>query len=251
MSNIITINQLKTKAVIKDVARVFEKDFAFANNLTKLVPQEPGQAHHRRSRPCEQSEKLRELYETDPEVKNILDISARLEGLARNTGRPRRRGHHRPGRPHPFAPLARDKDGKVMVQYTMIEAERAGLLKMDFLGLETLTQIAKTQELHRQDPGPADGHDGHPHLRRQEDLRPVRPGDTDGIFQFESGGMKQLLRKLRARPLRRPHRPERPVPPGPAGRGHGRRPTWTAAMAGSGHLHVPGPWSRSWPPPTA
>jgi len=196
VSNIITINQLKTKAVIKDVARVFEKDFAFANNLTKLVPQEPGkpitveQAIH-------DSEKLRELYETDPEVKNILDISARLEGLARNTGVHAAGVIIAPDDLTTFAPLARDKDGKVMVQYSMMEAERAGLLKMDFLGLETLTQIAKTQDYIAKTHGrPVDMLA----IRTFDDKRTFdlfSQGDTDGIFQFESSGMKQLLRNLK------------------------------------------------------
>ncbi|BDU71661.1 DNA polymerase III subunit alpha [Mesoterricola silvestris] len=196
VSNIVTINQLKTKAVIKDVARVFEKDFAFANNLTKLVPQEPGKPITV-AQALEQSDKLRELYDSEPEVKNILDISARLEGLARNTGVHAAGVIIAPDDLTRFAPLSRDKDGKVMVQYTMTEAERAGLLKMDFLGLETLTQIAKTQ-------GYIAKTQGHPVdmtlIRAFDDKKTFdlfTQGDTDGIFQFESGGMKSLLGKLR------------------------------------------------------
>ena len=196
VSNIVTINQLKTKAVIKDVARVFEKDFAFANNLTKLVPQEPGKPITV-GEALEKSDKLRELYETDPEVKNILDISARLEGLARNTGIHAAGVIIAPDDLTRFAPLSRDKDGKVMVQYTMMDAERAGLLKMDFLGLETLTQIAKIQGYVARTQGkPADM----VAIRTFDDKKTFdlfSTGDTDGIFQFESGGMKQLLRNLK------------------------------------------------------
>jgi DNA polymerase-3 subunit alpha len=196
VSNIVTINQLKTKAVIKDVSRVFEKDFAFANVLTKLVPQEPGKPITV-LQAIEQSEKLRELYETDPEVKNILDISSRLEGLARNTGVHAAGVIIAPDDIFKFAPLSRDKDGKVMVQYTMMEAERAGLLKMDFLGLETLTQIAKIQGyIARTNGKPVDMVT----IRTFDDKKTFdlfSQGDTDGIFQFESGGMKQLLRNLK------------------------------------------------------
>jgi DNA polymerase-3 subunit alpha len=196
VSNIVTINQLKTKAVIKDVARVFEKDFAFANNLTKLVPQEPGKPITVREA-IEQSDKLRELYENDPEVRNILDISDRLEGLARNTGIHAAGVIIAPDDLTKFAPLSRDKDGKVMVQYSMTDAERAGLLKMDFLGLETLTQIAKIQGYIAQTQGkPVDM----VAIRTFDDKKTFdlfTQGDTDGIFQFESGGMKQLLRNLR------------------------------------------------------
>ncbi len=195
VSNIVTINQLKTKAVIKDVSRVFEKDFAFANVLTKLVPQEPGKPITV-GEALEKSDELRQRYETDPEVRNILDISARLEGLARNTGVHAAGVIIAPEELTQFAPLSMDKDKKVMVQYTMIDAERAGLLKMDFLGLETLTQIAKTQGYIAQKHGkPIDmltirGFDD------KKTLQLFANGETDGVFQFESGGMKQLLRKL-------------------------------------------------------
>ncbi|MEI6593452.1 MAG: DNA polymerase III subunit alpha [Holophagaceae bacterium] len=195
VSNIVTINQLKTKAVIKDVARVFDKDFAYANNLTKLVPQEPGKPMTVKDA-LEKSEGLRKLYNEDPEVRNILDISARLEGLSRNTGVHAAGIIIAPDELTRFAPLCKDKDNKVMVQYTMVEAERAGLLKMDFLGLETLTQIAKIQEvIARRHGQPLDmttirGYDD----KKTFDL--FSAGDTDGVFQFESGGMKQLLRQL-------------------------------------------------------
>ena len=180
---------------IKDVARVFEKDFAFANNLTKLVPQEPGKPMSI-GEALEKSDQLRRLYETDPEVKNILDISARLEGLSRNTGVHAAGVIIAPDELTQFAPLSVDKDKKVMVQYTMVEAERAGLLKMDFLGLETLTQIAKTQEvIARRHGQPMDMTT----IRGFDDKKTFdmfSAGDTDGVFQFESGGMKQLLRQL-------------------------------------------------------
>lgn len=195
VSNIVTINQLKTKAVIKDVARVFEKDFNWSNELTKLVPAVPGQPMSV-AQALEQSDKLRERYEGESEVKEVLDIAAKLEGLARNTGVHAAGVIIAPDELTKFAPLSKDKDDKVMVQYTMTEAERAGLLKMDFLGLETLTQIEKTQGYIAQTHGaPVDmltirGFDD----KKTFDL--FANGDTDGVFQFESGGMKSLLRKL-------------------------------------------------------
>ncbi len=198
VSSIVTINQLKTKAVIKDVARVFEKDFNWSNELTKLIPAfSPDPSKKLTVGNClEWIDKLRERYESDPEVKQVLDISARLEGLARNTGIHAAGVIIAPDELTKFAPLCKDKDDKVMVQYTMTEAERAGLLKMDFLGLETLTQIAKTQGYIAETHGaPLDmltirGFDD----KSTFDL--LSNGDTDGVFQFESGGMKGLLRKL-------------------------------------------------------
>lgn len=195
VSNIVTINQLKTKAVIKDVARVFEKDFNWSNEITKLVPSVPG-APMSVAMALEQNEKLKERYDTESDVKEILDIATRLEGVARNTGVHAAGVIIAPDELTKFAPLCKDKDDKVMVQYTMTEAERAGLLKMDFLGLETLTQIAKTQGYIAQTHGkPLDmltirGFND----RKTFDL--FSNGDTDGVFQFESGGMKGLLRKL-------------------------------------------------------
>ncbi len=196
VSNIITINQLKTKAVIKDVARVFEKDFAWANELTKLVPQVPGQPMSV-GQALKESDKLQERYATDPEVKNVLDIATKLEGLARNTGVHAAGVIIAPDDLTKFAPLAKDsRSNTVMVQYTMTEAERAGLLKMDFLGLETLTQIEKIQGYIADRKGaPVDMLT----IRTFDDKKTYQlfaNGDTDGIFQFESGGMKQLLRQL-------------------------------------------------------
>lgn len=196
VSNIITINQLKTKAAIKDVARVLEKDFTFANNLTKLIRQEPGKSITV-MQAVNQSDKLRDLYENDSEVRKIIDISARLEGIARNTGVHPAGIIIAPDDLTNFAPLARDKDGKVMIQYSMTEAERAGLLKMDFLGLETLTQIAKVQQyIVKTNGSPQDMFA----IRSFDDKNTFdlfSQGDTDGVFQFESEGMKQLLRSLK------------------------------------------------------
>jgi DNA polymerase-3 subunit alpha len=195
VSNIVTINQLKTKAVIKDVARVYEKDFNWSNEITKLVPAVPGQPMSV-AQALKESDKLRERYELEPETKEILDIAARLEGLARNTGVHAAGVIIAPDELTKFAPLSKDKDDKVMVQYTMTEAERAGLLKMDFLGLETLTQIEKTQGYIAQTHGqPLDMLT----IRGFDDKKTFElfsAGDTDGVFQFESGGMKNLLRKL-------------------------------------------------------
>ncbi len=193
VSNIVTINGLKTKAVIKDVARVFEKDFAWSNELTKLVPAELGIGV---KDAIEKSEKLKERYDKDPDAREILDTALGLEGLARNTGVHAAGVIIAPDELTRFAPLCKDQDDKVMVQYTMTEAERAGLLKMDFLGLETLTQIAKTQGYIAKTCGaPVDMLKVRTFTDRKT-FELFAAGDTDGVFQFESSGMKQLLRAL-------------------------------------------------------
>ena len=191
--NIVTVNAMKTKAVIKDVARVFEKEFAWSNELTKLVPSELG---IKVREAIEKSDRLRDRYEKEPDVKKILDISESLEGIARNTGVHAAGIIIAPDELTKFAPLCKDKDGKVMVQYTMTEAERAGLMKMDLLGLETLTQIAKIQDYIAKRHGkPVDRLSIYA-FDDQKTYKLFSQGDTDGIFQFESSGMKQLLRSL-------------------------------------------------------
>ena len=191
--NIVTVNGMKARAVIKDVARVFEQDFNWSNELTKLLPKEIGITVREA---LEKSDQLEIRYKKEPEVKEILDIAARLEGIARNTGVHAAGIIIAPDDLTKFAPLCKDRDDKVMIQYDMRDAELAGLLKMDFLGLETLTQIAKVQEYITKRHGkPADLSS----IRRFDDHKTFRlfcQGDTDGIFQFESGGMRQLLRAL-------------------------------------------------------
>ncbi|MDR1840502.1 MAG: DNA polymerase III subunit alpha [Holophagales bacterium] len=191
--NIVTINSMKAKAVIKDVARVFEKDFNWSNELTKLVPLEIG---IKVRQAIEKSDRLKERYEKEADVKEILDISARLEGIARNAGVHAAGIIIAPDELTKFAPLCKDKDDKVMVQYTMVEAERAGLMKMDFLGLETLTQIAKIQGYIAMRHGAPVDMTSISAFDDQKTFRLFSQADTDGIFQFESSGMKQLLRAL-------------------------------------------------------
>jgi DNA polymerase-3 subunit alpha len=193
VSNIITINALKAKAAIKDVGKVYEKSFGWRNDLTKLVPKELD-IKVREAR--EKSIQLRERYNNEPDVKKILDISERLEDIARNTGVHAAGIIIAPADLTEFAPLCKDKDDKVMVQYTKDDAEKAGLMKMDFLGLETLTQIAKVQGyIEKRLGAPVDM----AQIRSFDDPKTFRlfgNGDTDGIFQFESSGMRQLLRSL-------------------------------------------------------
>jgi DNA polymerase-3 subunit alpha len=193
VSNIITINALKAKAAIKDVGKVYEKSFTWRNELTKLVPKEID-IKVREAR--EKSIPLKERYNNEPDVKNIMDIAERLEGIARNAGVHAAGIIIAPADLTEFAPLCKDKDDKVMVQYTKDDAEKAGLMKMDFLGLETLTQIAKVQGyIEKRLGAPVDM----AQVQSFDDPKTFRlfsNGDTDGIFQFESSGMRQLLRSL-------------------------------------------------------
>ncbi|MDR2561986.1 MAG: DNA polymerase III subunit alpha [Holophagales bacterium] len=191
--NIVTINKLKANAAIKDVGKVYDKSFHWRNELTKLIPRE---LDIKVKDAKEKSSQLRERYNNEPEVKNIMDIAERLEGIARNAGVHAAGIIIAPANLMEFAPLCKDKDDKVMVQYTKDEVEKAGLMKMDFLGLETLTQIAKVQSyIEKRLGAPMDM----AQIRSFDDPKTFRlfsNGDTDGIFQFESPGMRRLLRSL-------------------------------------------------------
>ena len=195
VGNIVTISQLKPKAAIKDVSRVLGKDFAFANKITKLIPVIQGQSMSI-TQALEQPDGLITLYSNDPQVKEVIDVALKLEGVSRNTGVHAAGVIIAPDDLTKFAPLSRDKDGKVMVQYTMADAERAGLLKMDFLGLETLTQIKNIQNFIKKTHGaPLDMKQLHG-FNDKKTFALFASGNTDGVFQFESNGMKNLLKKL-------------------------------------------------------
>ncbi|MCL1893593.1 MAG: DNA polymerase III subunit alpha [Holophagaceae bacterium] len=192
--NIVTVNKMKARAAIKDVARVFQKEVNWSNDLNKLVPKELGITVRGA---IEKSEQLRGRYIKDDQgEKEILDIASKLDGIARNAGVHAAGIIIAPDELTEFAPLCKDKDNKVMLQYDKVDAELAGLLKVDFLGLETLTQITIIQEYIAKRHGkPVDLVS----VRSFDDPKTLRLfclGDTDGVFQFESGGMRQLLRAL-------------------------------------------------------
>jgi DNA polymerase-3 subunit alpha len=197
VAQIITFGTLKAKAVIKDVARVLGLGFEEANNLTKLVPADLKMTL---DRALAQEPELKKRYQGDETVRRIIDIGRRLEGVARNAG------VHAAGvvvADQPlvnFLPLYKAADSDAIVtQYDGPTVERVGLLKMDFLGLRTLTTLERARQLAQEGTGESLD------LERI-DLSDARVyelfarGDTKGVFQFESGGMRDVL--LRMKPNR-------------------------------------------------
>jgi DNA polymerase-3 subunit alpha len=210
VAQIITFGTLAAKAACKDVGRVLGVPLAEVDKLTKLIPSTPGMTL---DKALNQSPELSDLYKSNPTIKNVIDIAKRLEGLCRNAG------CHAAGviiadQPlENFAPLYRDSDGNILTQFEGPIAEKVGLLKMDFLGLRTLTTLTRAIDLehksrdHRpikwspnQPPPPLD-----PQGRidiEKIDLTDKNVfalfcrGETRGIFQFESGGMQDLLMKM-------------------------------------------------------
>jgi DNA polymerase-3 subunit alpha len=197
VAQIITFGTMAARAVIRDVGRVLEVPYAAVDRIAKLVPAVPGQEITIREA-LEQVPALREAYDGDVQVREMLDMAQRLEGLTRHAST------HAAGvviAPEPiveFAPLYRGtKDGdEITTQFAKDEIEEIGLLKLDFLGLKTLTLIDDALGSIERVTG------------RRPDLERVplddaavyelfARGRTSGIFQFESAGMREILRRLR------------------------------------------------------
>ena len=192
VAQISTYGQLKAKAVIKDVARVLGKDFDFGNKLTKMIPDDPKMTL---AKARNENKELAELLEKDPEVKQVWDYATVLEGLNRQPG------IHAAGviigdQPlDNLVPLARSAQGGMVVEFTAVPCEQQGLLKMDFLGLRTLTIIRNAQDLIKENQGIDIVLNKIP-LDDEKTFEMLRRGDTIAVFQLESGGMQDLCRNF-------------------------------------------------------
>ncbi len=191
-AQIITFGSLGAKTVIRDVGRVLELPFSECDRLAKLVPEDPKITL---KKAMEINPEFKKAYETNENCKRILDYGFVLEGLFRNAGT------HAAGvvigeKPLiEIVPLARDKEGQTITQYSMEPIGKIGLLKMDFLGLKTLTVIQEAVELIKRTRGEAVDIDKIP-VDDTLTYELLQRGDAVGVFQFESGGMRDLLSKL-------------------------------------------------------
>ncbi len=190
---IVTFGTLAARGVVRDVGRVLDMPYARCDAIAKMIPTDLGMTLDKALR---QSPDLREAYQQDDEVKYLIDMAKRLEGLPRHTSM------HAAGvvigqrAMDEFVPLSRAQDGTITTQFTMTTLEELGLLKMDFLGLRTLTviqnavkQIEKNYKI-RLDMGKIDYND-------KAVLASIGTGKCDGIFQLESSGMKSFMKELR------------------------------------------------------
>ncbi|MCO6438337.1 MAG: DNA polymerase III subunit alpha [Phycisphaerae bacterium] len=194
VAQIITFNTLKAKAVIKDVARVLGLNFNEANEITALVPVELKMTL---DKALSQEPELRKRYESDERVRRIIDIGRKLEGVARNAG------VHAAGvvvADQPldnFLPLYRQAGHEALItQFDGPSVERVGLLKMDFLGLRTLTTLERARQLAERSSG-KNIDLTHVDLTDQRVYELIARGDTRGIFQFESGGMREVIMRMK------------------------------------------------------
>ncbi|MFO1063743.1 MAG: DNA polymerase III subunit alpha [Pirellulales bacterium] len=189
-----TFGTLQARAAIKDVGRALGIPLMRVNQVTEMVPDE---LKITITKALAQNEELKRLYETDPEVKELLDVAKKIEGLARNIGT------------HAAAVVIADKpltdyvplsrvSGKsdIITQWSMGDVEAAGLLKMDFLGLRNLTILSKAVDIIQQTTGmrldilrlPLDD---------KETFALLQRGETKGVFQLESGGIRDLLQRMK------------------------------------------------------
>ena len=197
---IVTFGTLAAKGVIRDVGRVMDLPYAYVDSLAKMIPRIPNELNITIDKALKVNPELRKLYETDEQVKELIDMSKCLEGL------PRHASMHAAGvvicsRPaEELVPLSRGADGAVTTQFTMTTIEELGLLKMDFLGLRTLTVLRDAVALIEKDKGISIDIN-HLDFDDKKVLASIGTGRTDGIFQLESGGMKSFMKELRPESL--------------------------------------------------
>lgn len=197
VGQIATFHQIKSRSAVKDVGRVLEVPFLERDRLSKLIPPPaPGEVGSI-ARALELEPRLRQEYERDPNVRRLLDFSARLEGLHRHAGQHAAGVVIAPGPLWEIVPVFRSKDGVLVAQYDMNGVEAVGLVKFDFLGLKNLTAIDRAIQLIRRRPG-LESFDIHAvPLDDPAAFQVMTSGHTLGVFQLESRGFRELLRRLR------------------------------------------------------
>ncbi|HZD44504.1 MAG TPA: DNA polymerase III subunit alpha, partial [Acidobacteriaceae bacterium] len=194
VAQIITFNTMAAKAAIKDVGRALDMPYGDVDRIAKLVPATIGITIEQA---LKDSHQLQAAYEADPAVRELVDTARKLEGLVRGAG------VHAAGvviAPQPLTelvPVSRSKNDEIVTAYDMKAVEKMGLLKMDFLGLTTLTVIDDCLKLIRRNQNlevnmatvPLDDQTTYEHV--------FHKALTSGVFQFESGGMRDVLRRYR------------------------------------------------------
>lgn len=194
---IVTFGTMAAKGVIRDVGRVMDLPYSYVDGIAKMIPNELNVTI---DRALQANPELRKLYESDEQVKVLIDMSKRLEGLPRHTSMHAAGVVICPESADEFVPLSRGSDGCITTQFTMTTLEELGLLKMDFLGLRTLTVIQNAVRLVEKDTGVKLDMDN-VDFNDKAVLDSIGTGRTDGVFQVESGGMKNFMKELKPQNL--------------------------------------------------
>lgn len=194
---IVTFGTLAAKGVIRDVGRVMDLPYAYVDSIAKMVP---GELNITIDRALEINSEFRKLYADDEQVKHLIDMCRRLEGLPRHTSM------HAAGvvicqkSADEFVPLSRGSDGSITTQFTMTTLEELGLLKMDFLGLRTLTVINDAVKMIEKNTGIYIDIDNIDYDDKKV-FDSLGTGKTDGVFQLESAGMRNFMKELKPQNL--------------------------------------------------
>ena len=194
---IVTFGTLAAKGVVRDVGRVLGLPYSMCDTIAKMIPGDLGMTL---DKALMMNPDLKKAYNEDQQVRYLIDMSKRLEGLPRHTSM------HAAGvvigsrSIDEFVPLSRASDGTITTQFTMTTIEELGLLKMDFLGLRTLTVIQNAVRLAEKDYGISIDIDQIDFNDRQV-LESIGTGRTEGVFQLESAGMKSFMKELKAENL--------------------------------------------------
>jgi len=196
VTQIITFNRLSSKAVLRDVARVLKIPIPTVNSITKYIPSKFGKVFTIEQALAEVPELKWVKESTDPNIKNLIKYAKVLEGMNRNSSKHAAGVVIAPGEVSDFVPLATASQSDIVTQFNMKDLEDQGLLKMDFLGLRTLTIIRDAITLVKKTHGIDVNIDEIP-LDDKKAYQLFWKGQTTGVFQFESGPMREYLKKLR------------------------------------------------------
>ncbi len=197
VTQIVTFGTLAARGVIRDVGRVMDLPYAYVDGIAKQIPMELGITIEKA---LKMNPELRTMYENDESVKTLIDMSKRLEGLPRHTSM------HAAGvvisqkSMDEYVPLSRASDGTITTQFIMTTIEELGLLKMDFLGLRTLTVIQNAVRMAQKSSGKQINIDEIDYQDKGV-LELIGSGKTEGIFQLESAGMKNFMKELKPQSL--------------------------------------------------
>lgn len=193
VAQIVTFGTLAARGVIRDVGRVMDLPFSLCDQVSKMVPAE---LNITLDLALQKNPELKTLYESDEQVKKLIDMSKRLEGLPRHTSM------HAAGvvisrtSIDEYVPLSRGADGTIVTQFTMTTLEELGLLKMDFLGLRTLTVIQDAVKMIEKDYGVKLDLE-HIDYDDKKVMDSLGTGKNEGVFQLESGGFKTFMKELK------------------------------------------------------
>ncbi|WP_334048263.1 DNA polymerase III subunit alpha [Alteromonas gracilis] len=194
VSQIITFGTMAAKAVVRDVGRVLGHPYGFVDRISKLIPPDPGMTLEKAFKAEPQ---LPEVYESDEEVKDLIDMARILEGVTRNAGKHAGGVVIAPTTITDFAPLYCDDEGKNPVtQFDKNDVETAGLVKFDFLGLRTLTIIQWAIDMIKEGKNVDVDISAIP-LEDPKSFRTLQNAETTAVFQLESRGMKELIKRLK------------------------------------------------------